>query len=191
MKVFFLRHGESEANVADFINDDPARNVSLTPKGEAQARAAAAALAGAAFSHAFASQLPRAQQTARIVLAGHGCGLAIDARLNERRSGMDGQPTRAFTELVAPDPVHIRPPAGESFLEQMDRLAAFLADLGRLPAEARVLAVSHENPILAARAVAGLAPAQAARGHLANCAWVVLAAAGGAWLEIDAAIDRG
>jgi broad specificity phosphatase PhoE len=32
-----------------------------------------------------------------------------------------------------------------------------------------VLAVSHENPILAARAAAGLAPEEATRRSVANC----------------------
>jgi hypothetical protein len=35
--------------------------------------------------------------------------------------------------------------------------------------------VSHENPIQAARAAAGLDPQVAVREPVANCAWVVLA----------------
>jgi hypothetical protein len=33
MKVIFIRHGEREANVANFINDDPQRPVNLTEGG--------------------------------------------------------------------------------------------------------------------------------------------------------------
>jgi broad specificity phosphatase PhoE len=68
MKVLLIRHGESEANVANRINDDPTRPVSLTERGRAQAEAAAESLRAARFTHAYASEFPRAQQTAKILL---------------------------------------------------------------------------------------------------------------------------
>jgi hypothetical protein len=37
-----------------------------------------------------------------------------------------------------------------------------------------VLAVSHENPILAAMALAGRPAEDAARGGIANCVWIEL-----------------
>lgn len=182
-RILFLRHGESEANVADFINDDPRRAVGLTARGIAQAEQAAAALRHLQFGRAFASEFPRARQTAEIVLGAAACALAIDARLNERRSGMDGQPTACFNELVRPDPVRIRPPLGESFLEQMDRLRGFLDDLAALGdlADETILAVSHENPILAVRALAGEDPEQAVRRGLPNCGWVLVERRAQAW----------
>lgn len=179
-RIVFLRHGESKANVGDFINDDPRRPVGLTARGIAQAEQAGDALRHVAFDRAFASQFPRAQQTAARVLAARDCTLAIDARLNERRSGMDGQPTACFNDLVRPDPVHIRPPQGESFLEQMNRLRGFLDELAALGA-ATVLAVSHENPILAVRALAGEDPEQAVRRGLPNCGWVLVERRAQAW----------
>jgi len=172
--VVFLRHGESAANVADFINDDPARSVPLTARGIDQARTAAALLRGRRFCLAFASEFPRARQTARILLAHHSLPLAIDARLNERRSGMDGLPCARFSDLVRADPVNARPANGETFVEQMARLRAFLDHVAALRPDGPVLAVSHENPILAARAVAGLPAEQAARGRIANCEWIEL-----------------
>lgn len=174
MRILLLRHGESEANVGGFINDDPARPVGLTERGRAQARAAAQALAGRTFSHAYASQLLRARHTAEIVLAGCGLVPEIDSRLNERRSGMDGLPVEAFNGFVRADPVRARPPLGESFLDQMDRLKGFLDAAAIRCGDGLVLAVSHENPILAATALAGRDPEAAARDGLANCAWVEL-----------------
>jgi broad specificity phosphatase PhoE len=174
MKIILARHGESDANVADFINDDPARPVNLTRRGREQARQAAERLKHWNFRLAYASEFPRARQTAEAILAYHVCPLVIDARLNERRSGMDGLPTAAFNELVRPDPVNIRPPAGESFLEQMERLRRFLDDAARREPEGPVLAVSHENPILAASALAGRPAREAACGQLPNCAWLEL-----------------
>jgi broad specificity phosphatase PhoE len=174
MLLYLLRHGESEANVDGFINDDPTRPVMLTTKGREQAATAAQALSGIGFSHAYASQFPRARQTAEIILAGRNLPLIVDARLNERRSGLDGQPVEAFNGLVRPDPVRIKPPNGESFLEQMARLRGFLDEIAQLHPAGVVLAVSHENPIQAAAALAGQDVETAVRGGLSNCEWLRL-----------------
>lgn len=183
-RLVLVRHGESEANVADFINDDPSRPVHLTARGVEQARAAACNFAAWPFARAFASEFPRAIETARILLAGHGCPLQIDARLNERRSGMDGLPTATFNDFVAEDPVHATPPGGESFVDAIERLRAFL-DAQRACGDAWVLAVSHENPILAALAVAGVPAEVAVRRKLANCAALILVAEGAGWRVLD------
>lgn len=175
MKFVFVRHGESEANVADFINDDPRRQVALTERGRRQAESVAQVLKGFGFSRVFASEFPRARQTAAAILAHHACSLEIDARLNERCSGMDGLPTAAFNDLVRPDPANIRPPHGESFIEQMARLASFLDETAGAAVPGAVLCVSHENPINAVRALAGMAPDRAAREKIANCGWIEVA----------------
>ncbi|CAG0972889.1 putative phosphoglycerate mutase [Rhodocyclaceae bacterium] len=173
MRVIFVRHGESEANVGDFVNDNPARPVALTSRGWAQAREAAETLRRVPFVCAYASEFLRARQTATAILTHHRCALEIDARLNERISGLDGQPTAVFTDLVRSDPVHIRPPGGESFVEQMERLGRFLEAIqGRSHEGGTVLAVSHENPIMAVRALAGTPANEAARGHIPNCGWL-------------------
>ncbi len=174
MKIILIRHGESEANIADRINDNPARIVNLTGRGRAQAEAASNELRAMRFTHAYASEFPRAQQTAEVLLCHHVCPLHIDARLNERRSGMDGLPVHVFNDLVRPDPLRIKPAQGESFLEQMERLRSFLDEIARRHPDGMILAVSHENPILAALALSAGDPEQIVRGNIANCAWVEL-----------------
>lgn len=176
MKLYLVRHGESEANVAGFINDDPERTVNLTERGRLQTRAAVAGLMDIPFTLAFTSRFSRARQTAEILLAGLGLDIPLiqDARLDERRSGMDGQPVEAFNGLVRADPVHTKPEKGESFLEQMERVRGFLDGLASTCPDAMVLAVSHENPILAAAALGGQDPEAAARGSIDNCRWLYL-----------------
>lgn len=174
MKIFLVRHGESEANVADRINDDPLRIVNITERGRAQAEAAAERLRVVPFTHAYASEFPRARQTAKILLRHHDLPLCIDRRLNERRSGMDGLPVDAFNDLVGTDPLRFKPERGESFLEQMERLRSFLDEISARHAEGMVLAVSHENPIVAALALTADDPGQVIRDSIANCAWVEL-----------------
>lgn len=174
MKIVFVRHGESEANIAHRINDNPARIVNLTQQGRAQAEAAAESLRAMRFTHAYASEFVRARQTAEILLRPHECQLSIDARLNERRSGMDGLPVSAFNDLVRPDPLRIKPPQGESFLEQMERLRSFLDEAAARYPGGTILAVSHENPILAALALQSDEPGQVACGSITNCERVEL-----------------
>ncbi len=174
MKILLIRHGESEANIAHCINDDPTRPVNLTERGRAQAEVASNELRAARFTHAYASEFPRAQQTAKILLRHHACPLYIDARINERRTGMDGLPVDKFNDLIFTDPLRIKPERGESFLEQMGRLRSFMDDLAARHPDGKVLAVSHENPILAALALTSDNPEQTVRGSIANCAWVEL-----------------
>lgn len=169
MKILFVRHGESEANVAQLINDDPAQPVNLTPLGRAQAGAASERLLSVPFTHAYASEFPRARQTADILLRHHDCRLEIDARLNERRSGMDGMPVGSFNDLVRSDPLHVKPERGESFVEQMARLQSFMDGLATRYQGGVILAVSHENPILAALALSGGKPGDVVLGSIANC----------------------
>jgi len=176
MRVFLVRHGESGANVEGVINDDPARPVSLTARGQMQARVAAGLLAGVHLDAAYSSAFPRARQTADCLLAGRALPVVVDARLNERTSGLDGQPVEAFNGLVRADPVNTRPAKGESFLEEMQRVGGFLRDLPRWHAGAdAVLVVSHENPIQAMLAVAGMDPEAAVRRGVANCEVIELA----------------
>lgn len=169
MKVILVRHGESEANVAHIISDNPSRIVNLTAKGRMQAAAAAEEMRSVKFTHAYASEFARARQTAEILLRQHTCKLHIDARLNERRSGMDGLPVDAFNDLVRPDPLHIKPEGGESFLELMKRLRSFLDEISMRHPDGTVLAVSHENPILAVQALTAGHPEKIVGGCIVNC----------------------
>jgi alpha-ribazole phosphatase len=174
MKIFLVRHGESEANVANRVSDDPSRLVSITQRGREQAEAAAEKLCAISFTHAYVSEFPRAQQTAAIILRHHDLALRIDARLNERRSGMDGLPVNEFNDLIRSDPLRYKPIRGESFLEQMQRLRSFLDDISVRHADGLILGVSHENPIVAALALTMDDPMMVIRNSVDNCAWVEL-----------------
>ena len=169
-----MRHGESEGNVRDEINDNPARIVNLTARGRSQAEAAAEQLRDMPITHAYSSQFPRAQQTAAIVMRGRGMDINTDARLNERLSGLDGQHVDEFRKLVRDDYLHSRPPLGESFVQQMERVRGFLDEIAARYPDGVVLAVSHENPVVAALCLTSPDPGQTALRSVANCEWVVL-----------------
>lgn len=174
MKIVLVRHGESEGNVLHIISDDPKRIVNLTARGRTQAEEASAKLREMKFTHAYASQFARAQQTAAILLQHHQLELSIDARLNERISGMDGLPVHLFNDLVSPDPLHLKSEKGETFLEQMERMRSFLDEVAMRHKEGVVLAVSHENPIVAAMALTVDDPESVVRRNIENCGWLEL-----------------
>lgn len=179
MKISLIRHGESEANVGYFINDDPTKPVHLTPKGRVQAEALADELQNEHFSHAYVSEFPRAQETLKILLRGRTLQIQVDPRLNERKSGLDGQHVKIFHDQVMQNRLHFKTPEGESFIEQMQRLREFLDDIATRHPNAHVVAVSHENPILAALGLTTSAE-EVVNASLPNCGCVVLT-----WPPID------
>lgn len=182
MPIWLLRHGQSAANVAGVVSDDPAHPWGLTPLGITQARTAARALAKLKFVAVYVSEHRRTRQTAEVLLASWQLSggyermpaLHTDARLNERHSNMDGRPVEDFDGLVRPDPVHIRPPGGETFLELVRRVRGFLEEVTLLHGRGHVLAVSHENPIQAAQVADGVDAEVAVRSPVANCAFLRL-----------------
>lgn len=169
MEITLIRHGESLANVGNFISDDPRKAIGLSGKGMAQAEALALLLRAETFTHAYASEFPRAQQTAAILLQHHACPLRIDARLNERKSGMDGLAVHLFNDQVKRDPLHFKTAMGESFVEQMERVRGFLDELAVRHPDARILVVSHENPIMAALALTVVDASTVVLQGLENC----------------------
>ena len=85
-RIYLMRHGA----VTYFTPEGkplPNEVVPLSPKGVAQAEAAAQALAGIEFDHALTSSLPRTRQTARIVLGDRPLEPVEVAELSEIRSG--------------------------------------------------------------------------------------------------------
>ncbi|HQT25303.1 MAG TPA: histidine phosphatase family protein [Burkholderiales bacterium] len=163
VSIVFVRHGESEANVERRISDNPERVVNLTEKGRIQA----SLVDPGSIDFAFSSEFHRARQTAGIIFPSGP--VFIDGRINERKSGMDGRPVHEFNEMILDDPVYFRPDEWESFFDEMNRIRSFLDEMAIINQGKRILAVSHENPILAALALAGMDPLEAALGSIRNC----------------------
>ncbi len=114
MAIYFLRHGESEANLVGIFagqkEDSP-----LTELGIQQARIAADELKSAKIDRIITSTLKRAYQTARIVAEKLGLQVEIDDRIIEYDMGaLSGTPIRKVTsqELVssegAEDPMEFK-----------------------------------------------------------------------------------
>jgi len=86
--LFLLRHGESQWNLENRFTGWI--DVPLSPRGEAEARAAGEKLRGRRIDKLFTSVLVRATETARLALETAGIGplpAERDAALNERMYG--------------------------------------------------------------------------------------------------------
>src|SRR3954471_15599612 len=85
-EILLLRHGQSEGNEGGrFGGHGP---TPLTALGRRQAEAAARALAAEGLTAIFASDLPRAMQTAEPTVAATGIAMTTTAALRERSVGV-------------------------------------------------------------------------------------------------------
>ncbi|WP_083542372.1 histidine phosphatase family protein [Kribbia dieselivorans] len=84
-RLILLRHGQTNQNAAGIWQGQ--LDSELSPIGHAQARAAAAALAGRGIARVVASDLQRAASTGADVAAAAGVSIAYDERLREIHAG--------------------------------------------------------------------------------------------------------
>lgn len=85
MKLYFIRHGESVANVARYMSGNT--DVPLTEKGLRQAKEVAEKLKDIKFSAVYSSELQRARHTAGAILEGRDLELISLRDLGERDFG--------------------------------------------------------------------------------------------------------
>jgi probable phosphoglycerate mutase len=170
MKLYVLRHGETNYNRLGLCNDDPRRDVHLTATGIAQAEAAARQLRDAPLQRIISSELPRARQTAEIINRCHGVPVDANALLNDIRSGFDGQPVTGYFAAIAHDPLHARANGGESLLDYKARVTRFIEWLKTQPQDC-LLVVAHEETLRVFEAwFRGVADSDLRKLQFANCA---------------------
>jgi broad specificity phosphatase PhoE len=87
MKLYFVRHGESEANVLQIISNRGYKH-GLTDKGRQQALTLAQTLQDGNISRIYASPLMRAVQTAEILAEAWGVSYTTTAALREFDCGV-------------------------------------------------------------------------------------------------------
>lgn len=159
MKIFLVRHGESEGNLGGTLQgcrlDTP-----LTRRGRRQAEALAVRLAEAEIDDVVASPMARARETAEICAAPHGLATRLDLELVEFDWGvwtglpLDDEMDRSVAELRAKwrsGDVDAAPPRGESPLQAGGRASGVLARLkAASPAAPLVVAHGRFNRILVA-----------------------------------------
>jgi len=136
MRLYFARHGESEANVLQVISNRGLQHP-LTPRGRAQAAALAAHLQACGIGGIYSSPLLRGAQTAEILSERLGVGFQITDALREYDCGVlegtTGAETWAAFWALRDDwrrgRWERRIEGGESFLDIQARFTPFVQAL--------------------------------------------------------------
>ncbi len=153
MKLYFVRHGESTANLDQEFSNSGWRHP-LTKVGVEQARTAANSLSGPQIERIYSSPVMRAVQTAQILAEGLRASLEINEALREWSVGIyEGTAQPAGWELhrqVQDDwfihgKLDSRMPGGESFCDIRERFAPFVEGLVRKgrSTDQKVVLVGH------------------------------------------------
>jgi broad specificity phosphatase PhoE len=142
MKLFFVRHGESEANVLRVFSNRGWQH-GLTETGRAQAYTLAERLAGEEIDNLYTSPLRRAVETAGILSQRLGIDYVITAALREYDCGViegrgDEAAARVYSEVLDDwtlrHQFNSRIEGGESFNDMRARFVPFVQNLISAPA---------------------------------------------------------
>jgi probable phosphoglycerate mutase len=153
MKLYFVRHGESQANILRIISNRELPHP-LTEKGRRQALALAEQLGPVPASTLYSSPILRATQTAEILAQHLGVPVQITEALREYDCGVlegqsDEESWRLHREIAEAWIVHQhwerRPQQGENFLDIQARFVPFIDSLiqGSASANSHVILVGH------------------------------------------------
>lgn len=152
MKVYLVRHGETDGNLAQKMQGSV--DTPLNARGREQAAVTAEALKEIPFDRVFCSLLCRTKETAEILLGTRTIPLEQDARLMEIAFGEAEGHSIVTAKTDPDDPMHaffaapetyVPMSGGESFEDVRRRTAEFVAER-ILPLEGTceaVLVVSH------------------------------------------------
>lgn len=139
MRIFFVRHGESEANIQKLFSNRGWKHP-LTQRGREQSRALAARLQGRGVVAIYSSPLRRAVESAEILGERLGVVCEIEPALIEYDVGIyenrrDDEGWRAYAAVEqrwAKGEFDARLPEGESSLDIQNRIIPFIHRLTRL-----------------------------------------------------------
>ena len=155
-RVIFVRHGEAETNVGDFLNSDATKEYHLTETGRAQVVATAEKLKLQHVDAIFASPLLRTQETAKIISDALGLPVTTEECIREAGMGeFEGKLTAEFEAIMGDrgNPanwMHSSPGGAETFQAIRERTHGFLDELIKTHTGKTIVVVSHGDPIWAA-----------------------------------------
>ena len=153
MKLYFVRHGESEANILRVISNRE-NAFGLTALGKQQALKLADQFKEIPFTAIYSSPILRARETSEILSRSFHLGYQITEALREYDCGIledksDEASWRLHTEIAEDWTLHHnhlrKPEGGESYLDIQARFLPFIEKLkhGRLHADEHILLVAH------------------------------------------------
>ena len=187
-EIILIRHGETEWNLCGRWQGHA--DSALSPRGIAQAKALAARMAKEEVDQVYASDLERAQQTARLAGSEANWTFSLMPELRERDLGvLEGLTTdemlvehpevyRSFRE----DGPEYQPPGGESFKQFYERCSSAVEKLALLQSGKKIVAVTHGGVLGAIFRYVLRIPLDADRNFvLLNCSLNRIQKDGGRW----------
>jgi alpha-ribazole phosphatase len=156
MKLYLLRHGETDENKSKFYYGK--MDVSLNSRGIEQAQKAARALSNIEFDSIYISERKRTIETKDIILSGNLKGykdmVKQDSRINEMNFGLfEGKTYEEIKEAYPEeykrwekDWKNFCPPQGEGYKDFYLRVKCFMEEILNSSAE-NVLVVTHGGVI--------------------------------------------
>lgn len=146
MRLFIIRHGQTDANAADLLQGHSQNP--LNELGHQQAAMTAARLKDEKIDHLYASDLKRARETARPISAACGLSINLTSKLRERAYGVfeNRSPVELNKEREAQgfQKHDYRPQGGESYFDVKARAADFLTLLfNRYHGDETIALVAH------------------------------------------------
>lgn len=153
MKLYFVRHGESDANIQHVISNRESP-FGLTEGGKQQARALAEKLKDVPITAIYASPVLRARETAEILSQAFHLPYQVTEALREYDCGIleersDEEAWRLHREIAEDWTIHHnylrKPEGGENFLEIKKRFVPLIESVAQDDLHARqyILFVSH------------------------------------------------
>ena len=148
-EIWLVRHGQTEWNLEGRYQGS--RDIELNENGLEQARQTAEQLKDVGFTAVYSSPLSRAYQTALMIAKKQSVLVNTDNRLVEVSLGeWEGMLSSDIRQQYPHEieerqrnPLHARPPGGESAAEVAKRMAAAVNDISRVHPVGPVLLVSH------------------------------------------------
>ena len=151
MRLWLVRHGETEANVAGLYSGHAP--TPLTERGIAQAQSLSGLLRNVPFDNVLCSELERARHTTQLILAERDVPVCVMPELNEMFFG-DWE-MRHHRDLAREDAENYAvwcndwqnatPTNGEGFQAFSQRVERFIAQLADYKDSQNLLVVSHQG----------------------------------------------
>lgn len=141
MELYVVRHGQIPSNIEGIIscwNDE-----ALTEEGIRQANAMRDSLNDISFDVLYSSPVPRAIQTAKIIIPNGD--FILDDRLAEREPGeLLGKPRKDVDKAMWNSlEVHRTPEGAETLLSGLERVRSFLDEIHSKYKDKTILIVTH------------------------------------------------
>lgn len=179
MKIYLIRHGQTDWNVAGKIQG--IQDIPLNETGLRQARDAAAGMDGRKISAIYCSKLKRAAQTAQAIGMRQGVPVYGVDGLEEMRFGLfEGHTWKEIEEqypkekqAMDADPLEVRAPQGENYLDVMKRGIGVLTALVQENQEDFAV-VTHGGMIASILAYLFQENPENAEAGIANCSITTL-----------------